>query len=290
MKKLAGLFFILLGVMVFISALANSGVGRWFTLGNEATEAVSSRGIHRIEVRGSALDLRILPGDREEVSAVLRGGRKDALSVTRSGDTVSISVGKRWFHWIFMGDRLRLDLHIPRHYAHSLILDVDSGDVQFHGPSKNRPMVLEELELELDSGDVELSHLKAGRIRHRSWSGNVNARHVSAEEADWRLTSGNLRLRNYSGSLGVKMTSGDLEVQMDRLAGPVEATLTSGDVSLDLPRGAGFTLDAGVTSGDIHVDFPMRMVERRERRVSGSHGSGEHPIRLRTTSGDIRIR
>lgn len=289
MKKMAGLFFILMGVLVFLSSLANSGVGRWLTLGNTATEAVSSKGIHRIEVRGQALDLRILPGDREEVSAVLRGGRKDALSVSRSGDTVSISVGKQWFHWMFIRDGFQLDLHIPRDYTHSLVLDVDSGEIQFHGPTKNRPMVLKELEMDLDSGDVELSNLQAERIRHRSWSGNVNARHVSVKEGDWHLTSGNLRLRNYSGALGVEMTSGDLNVQMDRLSGPVEAMLTSGDLSLDLPRSAGFTLDAGVTSGDIHVDFPMRMVEKGERRVRGSHGSGEHPIRLRATSGDIRI-
>ena len=56
MKKLAGLFFILLGVLVFFSSLADSGVGRWLTLGHTATEAVSSKGINRIEVRGPALD------------------------------------------------------------------------------------------------------------------------------------------------------------------------------------------------------------------------------------------
>jgi lia operon protein LiaG len=59
---------------------------------------------------------------------------------------------------------------------------------------------------------------------------------------------------------------------------------------LDLPRDAGFTLDAGVTSGDIHVDFPLQIEETETNRtVRGSHGGGEHLVRLRTTSGDIWI-
>lgn len=289
MRKLTGLFFILLGVAVLFGTLANSVVGRWFTLGNAITDSASLSGIHRIEIGGPAVDLRIIPDDRENVTAVLRGGHKNALSINRSGDTVSISVRKRWFHWFLVRDRLRLNVHIPRDYAHNLAIDINSGDVQIHGPSKNRPLILEELETELNSGDIELSNLKAERIRHRSWSGNVEARHVTVEEADWRLTSGDLRLTNYTGALGVEMTSGDMDVQLDRLSGPVEARLTSGDVFLDLPQDAGFTLDAGVSSGDILVGFPLRFVEKEERRVSGSHGSGEHSIRLRTTSGDIRI-
>jgi lia operon protein LiaG len=289
MKKLFGLFFILLGFLVLFGTLTNSVIGRWFTFGSTITDAVSLDGIERIEIRGDALDLRIIPDHREEVSAVLRGGRRDALSLSRSGDTISISVGKKWYQWIFLRDQYRLDVRIPRDYKKSLAIDVDAGNVRLHGLSGNRPMNLKALELELDSGEVYLSHLQAEQIRHRSWSGNVEARHVVTDEADWHLTSGNLHLRNYSGALGVEMVSGDLRVQMDQLSGPVDADLTSGDLRLNLPKDAGFTLDAEVSSGDIHVDFPMHVVKRDHRSVSGSHGNGKHPVRLRATSGDIRI-
>lgn len=76
---------------------------------------------------------------------------------------------------------------------------------------------------------------------------------------------------------------------MDDLSGPVDTAITSGDLRLDLPKDAGFTLDAKATSGEIHVDFPMRVVKKDLQSISGSHGSGKYPIRLRTTSGDIRI-
>ncbi|MDW2797972.1 hypothetical protein RZO55_10335, partial [Clostridium boliviensis] len=77
MRKLFGLFFILLGGLVLYGALTNSVVGRWLTFGNAATDAVSLDGVERIEIRGAALDLRIIPEQREDVSAALRGGRKN---------------------------------------------------------------------------------------------------------------------------------------------------------------------------------------------------------------------
>ncbi|MGI6126490.1 MAG: DUF4097 domain-containing protein [Planifilum sp.] len=289
MRKLFGLFFILLGGLVLYGALTNSVVGRWLTFGNAATDAVSLDGVERIEIRGAALDLRIIPEQREDVSAALRGGRKNVLSLNRNGDTLSISVGKEWYQWFFSRHRYRLEVRIPWDYEHRLAIDVDAGDIRFHGPSVNRPMALEELELELDAGEVYLSHLQVERIQHRSWSGNVEAGYVTAEEADWHVTSGNLRLKNYSGSLGVEMVSGDVRIQMDDLSGPVDTAITSGDLRLDLPKDAGFTLDAKATSGEIHVDFPMRVVKKDLQSISGSHGSGKYPIRLRTTSGDIRI-
>src|SRR5690606_1797048 len=106
---------------------------------------------------------------------------------------------------------------------------------------------------------------------------------------DWHVTSGNLRLKNYSGSLGVEMVSGDVGMQMEDLSGPVDTAITSEDLRLDLPKADGFTLDAKATSGEIHVVFPMRVVKKDIQSNSGSHGSGRYPIRLRTTSGDIRI-
>jgi DUF4097 and DUF4098 domain-containing protein YvlB len=65
---------------------------------------------------------------------------------------------------------------------------------------------------------------------------------------------------------------------------------SSGHVTVELPRGQRFDLDATSTSGHIDVDFPVKVTGRVERRsIRGPVGGGGPLLRVRTSSGGISI-
>ena len=70
----------------------------------------------------------------------------------------------------------------------------------------------------------------------------------------------------------------------------VRIRTSSGDVSLRLPAGASFDVDADQSSGDMDVQFADgSSVEHGDRIVGYRRGSGGAHIRVRTSSGDLTV-
>lgn len=145
--------------------------------------------------------------------------------------------------------------------------DSSSGDIRMDGFRG------ESLSLRTSSGDGELSGVAADRVRVHTSSGDFQFLDADIGELDAESSSGNIEL-DERGSRLKRVT--------------VEAS--SGDVEVRLPRDAAFDAQAEQRSGDMEVGFSDGAARRRGDEIAGyRRGNGGATIRVRTTSGNLRI-
>jgi hypothetical protein len=245
------------------------------------------------------------------------------LEAVQAGNVLSISE-KRESPLIsgFLSYNMKMDISIPESYRGEVVLDSVSGNFKTTGQNlKNlklrltsgniilQDIVLEDdLEVSSTSGDFKAEGLKAGgNAKINSASGNLAIQNLTCRQIEMTNTSGDIKasdcksglfsvktvsggitLNELDGSAILKTTSGDIEVDSRAPKGQFSLSTVSGNINLKLP-GNGFNLDAGTVSGRINCDFDLNNRSEGKRSLKGIFGSGEIPVTLKTTSGDIRI-
>lgn len=158
------------------------------------------------------------------------------------------------------------------------------------------------------SGDVMVAHRK-GAVEASTGSGSVVLKRVEGATVRAHTGSGSVDLRNVKGTLeagtgsgsihGEAMTvagtlvldtgSGDIRLAGD-FAGLTDAKVgtSSGDVTFRMEKAPGMSLSCRTSSGDIEVDVAGTKV-KTERKLEVAVAGGGAPVRVRTSSGNIRI-
>jgi lia operon protein LiaG len=274
-----GLFFVLLKLIDF----------SWLPFVNQETQSVITKEIEMIEIDVSGVSTFIIPESRKDLKADLDG--KGKVMVKRHGDTVEVSVKRKWkwFDWIFFKDKAKLNIYIPEDYGRDMVINLGSGNVKFSGHSKTKPMKLEELIVDIGSGNVDLKNLFVKHFKHNGSSGNVNIDSLTTKTGSFDISSGSLHVKNYIGAIKAELSSGNLHVQMDKLIDSVHIEVSSGKVDLNLPANADFTLNGKTSSGNITCDFPISSKKISNKNIKGTHGSGKHQIDLTVSSGNIHV-
>jgi lia operon protein LiaG len=274
-----GLFFVLLKLIDF----------SWLPFVNQETQSVITKEIEMIELDVSGVSTFIIPESRKDLKADLDG--KGKVTVKRHGDTVEVSVKRKWkwFDWIFFKDKAKLNIYIPEDYGRDMVINLGSGNVKFSGHSKTKPMKLEELIVDIGSGNVDLKNLFVKHFKHNGSSGNVNIDSLTTKTGSFDISSGSLHVKNYIGAIKAELSSGNLHVQLDKLIDSVHIEVSSGKVDLNLPANADFTLNGKTSSGNITCDFPISSKKISNKNIKGTHGSGKHQIDLTVSSGNIHV-
>jgi DUF4097 and DUF4098 domain-containing protein YvlB len=147
----------------------------------------------------------------------------------------------------------------------------------------------ERVEASTGSGSITLRQI-AGAAKATSGSGTIELEQTAKGNVDLSTASGQIRVRGANGGLTAGTASGSIQI-----SGKPDANWTlsssSGSISLDLPSGTPFTLDARTTSGGIDVDHPLTVssIHGRHREIHGAVNGGGPTIAVETTSGSIRI-
>ncbi|MGJ7911856.1 LiaG family protein [Neobacillus sp. LXY-1] len=243
-----------------------------------------------ISVDVANVSTTIIPEDRPNLKAVYNGKQK--LSVKENGDAIKVSVKGKWFHWfnwLSFSEKNKLIIYIPENYDQNMKIDLGSGNVNFSGESRTNPMKLNELSIDIGSGNMKLKNLEVKQFEHDGASGNVNVNSLKAERSSFDLGSGNVDIQHYVGAIKADVASGELDIQMDQLTDSIQLDLSSGNIKLDLPKSADFTMKGDVSSGNISCNFPLKSKEINKGSINGRHGSGKHLIQLDVSSGNIHI-
>ncbi|MCQ6274842.1 DUF4097 family beta strand repeat protein [Bacillus sp. V3B] len=144
------------------------------------------------------------------------------------------------------------------------------NNVNYKGQSKNQPVQLNNLSVDVSSGNVNLD-----------W--------ITAKSGLFDISSGNVNLKHYKGQLEADVSSGNINIQLDQLTDSVKVDVSSGHVQLDLPDNADFTLDGKVSSGSISSNFVLKNKEENKQVMKGVHGTGEHQLDLSVSSGKVEV-
>ena len=139
------------------------------------------------------------------------------------------------------------------------------------------------------SGNLTLEGV-AGTVTASAGSGSVRLELTGAGDVDASSGSGRIVLQGAKGAVRAHTGSGDIEARGEP-RGEWHLRTGSGNVSVELPPGTGFELDAHSGSGTIQTDREIAVLGTLSRReIHGKAGGGGPLVELRTSSGNIYLR
>ncbi|MEC2400263.1 DUF4097 domain-containing protein [Bacillus subtilis] len=290
MKKMLGKLLITAGILVFFAVVVKDvfAAGLGFINGTEADSASASpREIDSMVIESDSKDVRIIAEERSDISAGISGD-SGKLFVTENKRKLELTVKEKEFQFLNGFNRSTLIVRLPYDYKGDLAVRTSSGDVSVAG---NDHLTLSGLNAVSASGNTSVTDVRIQDLKVKASSGDVSISNTVSKTAGIDLASGDANLVHVSGSLDVKMTSGDFNAVLKKVTGPVTVTLTSGDANLSLPQNGSFAVNALSASGDVSSPYSFAdKAHKEQHHITGTQGSGQHPIDIKTDSGDLAIR
>ncbi|CUB15480.1 hypothetical protein BN2127_JRS9_00422 [Bacillus subtilis] len=290
MKKMLGKLLITAGILVFFAVVVKDvfAAGLGFINGTEADSASASpRDIDSMVIESDSKDVRIIAEERSDISAGISGD-SGKLFVTENKRKLELTVKEKEFQFLNGFNRSTLIVRLPYDYKGDLAVRTSSGDVSVAG---NDHLALSGLNAVSASGNTSVTDVRIQDLKVKASSGDVSISNTVSKTAGIDLASGDANLVHVSGSLDVKMTSGDFNAVLKKVTGPVSVTLTSGDANVSLPQNGSFAVNALSASGDVSSPYSFAdKAHKEQHHITGTQGSGRHPIDIKTDSGDLAIR
>ena len=261
----------------------------------------------RVEI-GSGLVVVIAGETNGRTLVTVTGKGAEETTVEQQGNTIAvIGPRNRSGFSISFGSSGQLHVRISAPVGSALSTKLGSADLVATGAlgtcsltSGSGSLTAEDigtLEATTGSGDLVVNSV-SGDASTRSGSGDVRLGHITGDVS--ALTgSGDTLLGTVEGRVSAKSGSGDVRIEVSRQGAGV--TTASGDVAVALLGGGG--VEARTASGDILVGVAAGLPAWTDiHTLSGDVSSGLQSLgapaegdpfvelRLRTVSGDIRVR
>jgi DUF4097 and DUF4098 domain-containing protein YvlB len=240
----------------------------------------------QVAVDASEADVTIKGWDSDKVELVTKRSAwsnddfaRITSTVDATADHVSVSEGT-WSDCLNCG--ISYVLRVPTG-AH-VTVSTASGDVDVRsigGPVR----------VDASSGDIQI-HDIGGEVRANTGSGDINITNV-ASSIEAYASSGDIEAKNLSNDASLVTGSGSVEADFDRFTSvhQVRMKSSSGDLSLVVPRGAGFAIDASTSSGNMDSNLRLPIHERDSGAIVHAQvGSCGAHVQLETSSGDIDVK
>ncbi len=216
--------------------------------------------------------------------------------------------------WMFGGPQVRVRLLVPRKTA--LEVRAKGGPMRIEavaGPVRARIRdgsleirdVEGDVKLRVQQGDVDAEELH-GDLEVSCTDGSIQANGV-AGDVEARSSEGGIHLQHLGGRAVAKTLSGDVEISdvhgavearteegtiRVAFAGSPEGSLVveQGDLEVEVPAGAGFSLDGAVTRGELDVaESLLPGHDAASTAVRARVGAGGGRLLLRSSRGRIRL-
>lgn len=286
MKKVLIIFFVIIGLVIAFNTIRDLS---WLPFVGGKTETEVTDKIDHIKFDLKAAKVEIIVDDRDTVKAELDGRGK--VAVDRSGDSITVDYSKPWFRFFSFFNTPELKVYIPKDYEDDIQIDMGSGQLTFSGDWNGHTKKLNELSIDLGSGNVKLKDLSVSHLSLEGSSGNITVEALTTEKSSFDISSGRVQLKDFVGELEVDLSSGKFDAQLTELVAPIDVSASSGTVTLDLPEDSDFTLKSKVSSGTVSFeDFPMEVKKQDGKKFEGTHGKGTHEINIEVSSGSAKIK
>lgn len=292
------------------------------------TQELDLRGMEEISLIYSLENMEICHTDSEnlilEEYMSFEPKEEELAQIRTKNGKVTIEGGRKRnrFHLFSFGTgNCYIKLYLPKSYAQTLAVETSSGNIRseenwelkcFLAVTSSGNIQLEEtkaetIELAATSGNISVENAKgkrqiatssgnirvdggAGDTQASSSSGNI---HITEGEGTYlaSATSGDLKIGLIKGEGDFSASSGNVTVEIEELTGGISAEASSGNVRLTLPKESSFAFQAKTGSGDIdtYFDDQLSFNKKRNEAEGTIEEAGGHSIRLRTSSGNIRV-
>lgn len=138
------------------------------------------------------------------------------------------------------------------------------------------------------SGGIETSDV-TGEVEALTGSGNITVAHATGRIRA-HAASGRVKVEQAVADVEAHSASGGLDVEGSPKSAHWDLETASGSVRVLLPSSVGFELDAHAGSGTVSTTHPVSVTGTMGRgELRGVSGSADNHLRIRTSSGSIRI-
>ena len=245
-----------------------------------ASKGMPGRSIARIETDGGHIQVQDVSGD---LTALTAGGHINTGNI--AGDA-SLRTG---------GGHIQVAGQIGGRAD----LDTEGGNITVGGANRF-------VSVRTGGGQIDFGEVR-GSVRAQTGGGGIRVLYV-AGPMQVESTSGSICLTKVAGTVQASTREGTISAWINpdppssggkvQLAGASQLSSGNGDLIVFLPRNLAATIDAMVASGDPHLiefDQALRLAVQPAaggsgpvRAVATLNGGGP-PLKLRTTSGKIRL-
>jgi hypothetical protein len=273
---------------------------------------LSREGASDLRLRSAAGNVRVMAGDGERIRVTAVKKVRAAEEARASAFLERMRVDRRRD-----GDRWLVETSWPEPRAH----DVESPRVNFEirlprsmrveaqtGGGNMEATGIQEAHLRTNGGNIDATGIHGARLHTNG--GNVSARDIRGR-LDAYTGGGNIRVDGCEGPVAantgggnieirpahspVKATTGggNIDVEVARAGGAVQVELGTGagNIELRLPENVSGRLEAGTGTGRVEMDPPAgARVNKSRTHLETVLGDGQGSVRLRTGSGNVRIR
>jgi DUF4097 and DUF4098 domain-containing protein YvlB len=138
------------------------------------------------------------------------------------------------------------------------------------------------------SGSIR-AYSVSGPFTSSSGSGSVELEQVGPGDVEVETGSGSIEVEGVRGALSADTGSGGIRAE-GSMEGEWDLHSSSGPVVVRLPSDARFQLDAKSSSGSIESDHPVTVHGLTKKHLQGEVRGGGALLKIRTSSGSIRIK
>lgn len=284
-------------------------IDRVFHAEEEERAYFGGNDIRRVEVRIAYAHARIVAADTYTAETYYRAGRSGTRFSARVENGTLFVKESVELPLSPIGKTSELTVTLPRREYEALAVTLASGKVEtewlqgrrFTGEIMSGQAVFglfaEEISVTVRSGSMELNNCGVNgmnrTVRHlklSGYSGQSVVRGFFTERFELEQKSGVFTVEGITGKGDVRVKSGVVAVGYAEWNGDLSADVTSGNLKVTLPHGAGAYLNTNVTSGNISVALDGETAKFGRGSSSVRIGGANlHQISAGVTSGSIRI-
>lgn len=171
---------------------------------------------------------------------------------------------------------------------------LEANKLSFESTSGNKEFIditiKENFDINSTSGNTTLKDISCHKLGIVNTSGTVKISNIQLEIISVGSISGNVEINDLKGGAKIESSSGNIDISVAEAKGIIYLKALSGDVKLKMPKNTGFTLDSKAISGNIDCDFNLDDKASGKNKLRGSYGSGNVPVNINTSSGNIKIK
>jgi hypothetical protein len=195
------------------------------------------------------------------------GVRSPYAEITNSGQGVAVQGSARS---VTSTTGTRLEVYIPQSYRGAFLINSGGGTIR----SEVNLDSGQQIDITINSGNLDLKRVSAGRINITMTSGTIRAEKLAAAHINVRNTSGMVDIGEALGALSIESSSGPIiirqvtgygsvstqsgtiELGLLKMMGDLSCAVTIGNINITTPRNLSYNLDAEIQGGMISVIPP----------------------------------
>lgn len=216
-----------------------------------------------IDIEGAVIDFEIIEGDEYKLYTLLPDNMECRAEV--KGDKLYITTSGASFRVKKFNDiDFSVKLEVPKETVlEDVNIEVDAGNVELGD------ILIDNLEVKLDAGNIEIEGINFQSLNLSANAGNIEVRNCTAKKSKLTADAGNIEIWNSSiESVEASASMGNLEMHKCEFTdGTIEADLGEIDVEAEFE-----SIKAHCSLGEIKIDT-MSGIEGKKFDVSADLGT-----------------